>query len=244
MTSQERITQLAQAALRAAPPSGRLPKPATYMPSFEQMRSERFIERRPAASAPGKVQAAAPKPAPAPAPVAITRPVVKDAVDSDKNLTAMLDRRDEVKERKLRRTSLAVTCTLLALCTGFGAFATFHPAARRQMGSLAGAIRESGKDLKALGSIIGTYGKQLDKVAVQGSRVDAATMALGVNPDTDTSGQDVLIAAAMEDFSGSEAGGPTLTERDATLKAKFGLVGKLAGGMAPQTRKAVSDVQF
>jgi hypothetical protein len=241
MTSQERINQLAQAALRAAPPSGRRPKPATYMPTFEQMRSERFIEKRPVASAPG-IQAVAPKPAPAP--VEITKPVVKDAVESDKNLTAMLDRRDEVKGRKLRRTSLAVTCTLLALCTGAGAFATFHPAARRQMGSLAGSLQESGKDLKALGSIVSSYGKQLDKVAVQGSRVDAATMALGVNPDTDSSGQDARIATAMADLSGSEAGGPTVAERDAALRAKFGLVGKLAKGMTPQTRTAVSDIQF
>lgn len=237
MTSQERINQLAQAALRSAPPSGRRPKPATYMPSFEQMRSERFIEKRPVTSSPESQTAAA---RPAPAPAEVTKPVVNDAVESDKNLTAMLDLRDEVKGRKLRRTSLAVTCTLLALCTGAGAFAAFHPGAKRQVGSLAGALQESGKDLKALGSIIGTYGKQLDKVAVQGSRVDAATMALGVKPDTDTSGQDTRIAIAMEDFSG----GPTVTERDAALRAKFGLVGKLAKGMAPETRKAVSDIQF
>ena len=39
MTTQERINQLAEAALRAAPSSGGIPKPKTFMPSFEKLRS-------------------------------------------------------------------------------------------------------------------------------------------------------------------------------------------------------------
>jgi hypothetical protein len=42
MTTQERINQLASAALRAAPSTGVVPKPATYMPSFERMKAAQF----------------------------------------------------------------------------------------------------------------------------------------------------------------------------------------------------------
>lgn len=112
------------------------------------------------------------------------------------------------------------------------------------MSTVVTAFQQSGKDLKSLTSIMGTYEKQLDKVAVQGARIDAATMALGVDLNTDTSSQDASINAAMKDMSGGEAGGPTVSERDAALKAKFGVVGKLAKDMAPETQKAESDVQF
>ncbi|MCW1916191.1 hypothetical protein OJ996_21555 [Luteolibacter sp. GHJ8] len=237
MTAQDRINQLAQAALRSAPPTGSAPKPATYMPSFEQMRSEQFIEKAAAA----KTEAAAPVAA---TPAAPSPTVVKDAEESDKDLTSLLDQRDEAKGKKLRRASLAVTCTLLALCTGAGAFVTFNPTAKRKMNSVVTAFQQSGKDLKSLTSIMDTYENQLDKVAVQGARIDAATMALGVDPNTDTSGQDASINAAMTDMSGGGAGGPTVSERDAALKAKFGVVGKLAKDMAPEAPKAESDVQF
>ncbi|QJE95407.1 hypothetical protein [Luteolibacter luteus] len=43
MTTQERINLLAEAALRAAPPSTTHPKPVTFMPSFEKMRSADFV---------------------------------------------------------------------------------------------------------------------------------------------------------------------------------------------------------
>jgi hypothetical protein len=169
---------------------------------------------------------------------------VKDPVESDKDLVAMLDQRDEQKGKKLRRANRVLTFSILALFAASGAFVTFNPTAKRKVGTLVTAFQQSGKDLKSLTSIMDTYEDQLDKVAVQGSRIDAATMALGVDPNTDTSGQDAAIGAAMKDLSGGEGGGPTVTERDAALKQKFGVVGKLAKDMAPKTQKAESDVQF
>lgn len=44
MTTQERINLLAEAALRAAPPTTARPKPVTFMPSFEKMRSAEFVQ--------------------------------------------------------------------------------------------------------------------------------------------------------------------------------------------------------
>ena len=238
MTAQERINQLANAALRAAPPAAIAPKPATFMPSFEKMRSAEFIEKPPAPAEQAPV-AVAPVPGPGARPAA-----VKDPVESDKELVAMLDQRDEQKGKKLRRTSRVLTFAILALFVSGGAFVTFNPTAKRKMNTLVTAFQQSGKDLKSLTSIMDTYENQLDKVAVQGARIHAATMALGVDPNTDTSGQDAQIGAAMKDLSGGDGGGPTVTERDAALKEKFGVVGKLAKDMAPKTQEAESDVQF
>lgn len=56
MTTQERINQLAEAALRAAPPTTAIPRPVTFMPSFEKLRSREFVDplhvATPLASAP------------------------------------------------------------------------------------------------------------------------------------------------------------------------------------------------
>lgn len=43
MTTQERINQLATAALRSAPPSAAAPKPTTFMPSFERLKTEEYV---------------------------------------------------------------------------------------------------------------------------------------------------------------------------------------------------------
>ncbi len=55
MSTQERINQLAQAALRAAPSTARIPKPVTFMPSFEKLRSPEF-------ASPGQIARALPVP--------------------------------------------------------------------------------------------------------------------------------------------------------------------------------------
>ncbi len=43
MSTQEKITQLALAALRSAPPSAGIPKPATFMPAFEKPKSMALV---------------------------------------------------------------------------------------------------------------------------------------------------------------------------------------------------------
>jgi hypothetical protein len=43
MTTQERINQLASAALRSQPDAGLAPKPATFMPSFERLKTDEFV---------------------------------------------------------------------------------------------------------------------------------------------------------------------------------------------------------
>ena len=42
MTTQERINQLASAALRSMPQGAYVPKPATFMPSFERLKTAEY----------------------------------------------------------------------------------------------------------------------------------------------------------------------------------------------------------
>jgi hypothetical protein len=57
MSTQERVNQLANAALRSMPIEGK-PKPETYMPSFEKMRAAMPVMPKPAAPATARIQIA------------------------------------------------------------------------------------------------------------------------------------------------------------------------------------------
>lgn len=263
MTTQERINQLAGAALRSAPPTAATPQPVTFMPSFDRLKTAEFasdpeaataaaaaailaakapVAAAPAASAPNALAQALAKAAAAPAKPAAEE-VIKDAHQSDPDLKDMLDARDGKRAKREKRNNRAMTFALLAIFAAGGTWLTVSPTARGKMNTLVTAMKQSGKDVKSLGSIMGTYEKQLDKVAVQGARIDAASLALGVDPTADTSSQDASISAGMKDLTG-EGGGPTVMERDAKLQQKFGIVNKLAKDMAPKTQKAESDVKF
>ena len=154
----------------------------------------------------------------------------------------MLDGRDAAKVKRQKTISRLVTAAILTVLAGTGTWFANSESAQARARYVITTIRGAGKEVKALGSIMGTYEKQLDKVSVQGARIDAATAALGVDPDTDTSAQAAEIDAEMKKMSGQE--GPTVGERDQALKAKFGIVSKLAGEHNPKVERAESDVKF
>ncbi|WP_367871675.1 hypothetical protein [Luteolibacter sp. Populi] len=240
MTTQERINQLATKALRAAPPTAAAPQPVTFMPSFDKLKAAEFVTT--------PVVAPAPVAAPAPAPpnvVAFTPSleVVSPANESDPELKEMLDSRDGQRSKREKRNNRLATAALFLLFATGGTWLTVSPTARGKVGTLVTAVQQSGKDVKSLTGIMGTYEKQLDKVAVQGARIDAASLALGADPNSNASAQDASISNGMNELTG-EGGGPTVMERDANLQKKFGIVGKLGKDMAPKTGKAGSDVTF
>ncbi|QJE98205.1 hypothetical protein [Luteolibacter luteus] len=245
MTAQERINQLAGAALRAGPPPAAQPKPATFMPSFEKMKSAEFIAPQAAATpAENPVQAiAAFAPAPVPATATAADVIIPTGQnESDEELRTMLDARDEVKHKKTRRTGIIVTLSMLSMLAAGGTWFATSESAQAKARFFVQSVRECGRDIKGMTQIMGTYEKQLDKVAVQGARIDAATSALGVDPNTDTSAQGAEIEGAMSQMSGQE--GPTVSERNKAMQAKFGIVSKVAGENNPKVQKAESDVKF
>ena len=237
MTTQERINQLATRALRSAPPTAATPQPVTFMPSFDKLKTAEFI----ATPAP----AAAATPAPAPLNVVALAPpaAIAPANESDPDLKEMLDSRDGHRSKREKRNNRLATAAMLLLFATGGTWLTVSATAREKVGTLVTAVKQSGKDVKSLTGIMGTYEKQLDKVAVQGARIDAASLALGVDPKTDASAQNDSISHGMSELTGT-GGGPTVMERDANLQKKFGIVGKLAKDMAPKTQTAESDVKF
>jgi hypothetical protein len=246
MTAQERINQLAGAALRAGPPPAAAPKPATFMPSFEKMRSAEFVAAGQAATTtlekPAKPKEAAPAAPAAQKPATAEASIPAGQHESDEELRSMLDARDEAKNKKTRRTSILVTLSMLSMVAAGGTWFATSESAQAKARFVVQSVRDCGRDIKGMTQIMGTYEKQLDKVAVQGARIDAATAALGVDPNTDTSAQAAEIEGAMAQMSGQE--GPTVSERNKAMQAKFGIVSKVAGEQNPKVQKAESDVKF
>ena len=197
------------------------------------------------ATAPAPAAEAAPvavKAAPAPAAAAAKAIEIPEGhLESESELRSMLDARDDKKAKQHKRANIAVTTAILLVLGTAVTWLVVSPTAHAKMNTLISAMKQSGKDIKGLATITGTYDKQLDKVAVQKARIDEASKALGVDPEADTSSQGSEIDGAMKQMSGGE--GTTTAERDQKLNQKFGIVAKVAGRKTDKPA-AESDVKF
>ncbi len=220
MTAQEKINQLATAALRSAPPAPVAPKPATYMAPFDKPKTVALVEAA-VATAPAE-PAAAPAPAPAPA------PAFKD--EADPVLRAQIEEREGFLKKRQQRKSLAVTFGLLALFAAGGTWCYTSPKARAEISALVPALRQTVDDVKMVGSITKKYDEQLEKIAVRGDQIADATRAMGIDPDSVSPDGNAELDAEMAKMMGEE--GPTTGQRDKALQEKFGFVGKLAADKA------------
>lgn len=218
MTAQEKINQLATAALRSAPPAPVAPQPATYMAPFDKPKTVALVE----AAAP--TAAAAPAPAPAPVPVA----TFKD--EPDPELRAQIEEREVLIQKRHQRKSLAVTFGVLALFAAGGTWCYTSPKARAEISALVPALRQTVDDVKMVGSITKKYDEQLEKIAVRGDQIADATRAMGVDPDSVSPEANAELDAEMAKMMGED--GPTTGQRDKALQEKFGFVGKLVGNKA------------
>jgi hypothetical protein len=205
MTAQEKINQLATAALRSAPPAPVAPKPATYMAPFDKPKPVALVEV-PASAAP--VEAAV-----APAPAA----PFKD---------------EAILQKRHQRKSLAVTFGLLALLAAGGTWCYTSPKARAEIGALVPALRQSVEDVKMVGSITKKYDEQFEKISVRGDQIADATRAMGVDAASVSPDGNAKLNAEMAKMMGED--GPTTAQRDKALQEKFGFIGKLAGANAKE----------
>lgn len=222
MTAQEKINQLALAALRSAPPTAALPEPTTYMAPFEKPKSVAMV------AAPKSAVAVAANPATdLVIQFASDAPVAPFKDEADPELRAQIEERDARISKQHSRRSLAVTLSVLGLLAAGGVWISQSPKAQAEVMALLPALKQSANDVKMLGSITQKYDKQLEKVAVQGDRIDEATRALGVDPATAAEGEDVHMQGEMEQMMGGE--GQTTAERDQALQKKFGVVENLLG---------------
>lgn len=218
MTAQEKINQLATAALRSAPPAPVAPKPATYMAPFDKPKTVALVEQ-PAVAEPVPAAAAAPAAPAAPA------PAFKD--EPDPELRAQIEDREALLQKRQQRKSLAVTFGLLALFAAGGTFCYTSPKARAEIGALIPALRQTVDDVKMVGSITKKYDEQLEKISVRGDQIADATRAMGIDPDSVSPEDNAELDAEMAKMMGED--GPTTGQRDKALQEKFGFIGKLAG---------------
>lgn len=221
MTTQEKINQLASAAIRSAPPAPSLPKPATYMAPFDKPKTVALV------AAPVSVSAAAPAPVAPAAAAASEAPAAPFKDEPDPELRAQIEEREGLLGKRNKRRSLAVTVGIFAILGSAGFWCYQSPKARAEIGALIPALRQSVDDVKMIGSITEKYDEQLDKIAVHGEHIDEATRAMGIDPVSVSPGGNADIDAEMAKMMGEE--GPTTGERDRALKEKFGVIGKLAG---------------
>ena len=78
-------------------------------------------------------------------------------------------------------------------------------------------------DIRSIGDVtglVGNYKASLDKIASHNDEVAAATSKLGIDPNSD-SGEDPNFDEEMREMTGPD-GGPTVGERSAKLREKFG----------------------
>ncbi|WP_193214629.1 hypothetical protein [Luteolibacter marinus] len=231
MTPQEKMNQLAAAALRAAPPAGSAPKPATYMAPFGKPTEK---EVKPVAKAPEAAPVAAPEAEQTETTVTATQHAdapAKAFIDKpDAELRAMIEDREEKIGKKLGRQSLAVTLSLLGLLAAGGVWYAVSPGAQASVAKLVPALKQSVNDAKMIGSITSQYDESLEKISVHGKRIDDATASLGIDP-TSVSKEDNL---SMDDEMGKMMGEGAVTtgDRDKLLQQKFGFVEKLMGKRA------------
>jgi len=222
MTPQEKIQQLAQAALRSGPSPAGAPKPSTFMAAPEKLRAA-----IPTAAEPVKAEQPAAAPAPVVTPAADPQPAAPAFKDEGcPELRAMIEERDAIKEKSRKKMSVAVTCSVLALLGAAGAWIAMSPSAQANVAKLVPLFKESMRDVKSLANTKQNFDKQLEKIAVHNDHINDATLAMGVDPDSVAQGNGEEIDNAMKEMSGGQR---TTTERNKDVQDKLGIVGKLVG---------------
>jgi hypothetical protein len=229
MTTQEKIEQLALAALRSGPPPAAAPKPATYMAPFERPKTVALVEAAKDSAAPVLADAS----------VALEpdAPAKSFRHESDPELRGEIDARDARIGKQRARRSLAVSLGLAALVAAAGGWLAVSPSARAGLAAIIPALKGGVEDVKMIGSLTTRYDQQLEKISVRGDQISDATLALGADPEALAEGVDPNMEAEMEQMMGGE--GTTSVDRDKAFKEKFGVVGKLVGNKSkPDTAPA------
>lgn len=217
MSTQDKIKELAQAALRSAPPSGGIPKPATFMPS--------------------SVKPAVPTILPAPAPVAgstteqetqaatAEAPVVAFKDEGDPELRSMIESREQQFSKRMFQQRLAVSLCVVTLIGGSVGWIWTSASARSWLGSIVPALSGAGQDVRMMGSMVSQYDASLEQIGSHGDRIGVATRDLGVDPATvdkdEDDGTELTLVPEEEGLSAAS--------RNRVMREKFGVVEKLAG---------------
>lgn len=139
----------------------------------------------------------------------------KDTALSDE-LGAILDAKVAKEKRKKRRGRIMLVLFLFGLTGGSAAWVVTNPERYQAMKQVVTDIKSAG-DIQGM---VAKYQKALDKIAVRGEQIDAATESMGVDPRSADHLEDQGFDKEMREMMG-EDGGPTTAQRDKLLREKF-----------------------
>jgi len=132
-------------------------------------------------------------------------------------LAEIMDAKIARDKARRRRERLVAVLVLLGITGGATGWVLSNP-------ERVGAMREAVASVKSLTDIKGMVAKYqvaLDKVAVRGKQIDAASSAMGVDPTKVDEHAEGGFDKEMEALTG-EASGKTTADRDKLLREKFG----------------------
>ena len=131
-------------------------------------------------------------------------------------LGAIMDAKVAKEKRKKRNGRLVLLGLFLGATGGASAWVVTNPERVEAFKAVAAEIRSVG-DIQGM---VAKYQKALDKIAVRGEQIDAATVSMGVDPASAEGMADQGFDKEMREMMG-EDGGPTTAARNAKLQEKF-----------------------
>jgi hypothetical protein len=217
---------------RPAPPFQAAPSPASASPAtpsapFQAAPSAPF-QAAPSAVSP---------PAPAGPEVVLDKHGMK-SLDSAVNaeLAEIMDQKIAREKARKRRGRLVLVLSLLGISGGAAGWVASNPERVQAMKQTIAEIKSAG-DIKGM---VAKYQAALDKVAVRGKQIDAATTAMGVDPASVDEHEDPGFDKEMRAMMGEE-GGKTTAARDKILRDKFGDVQKTGSLIKKKEDAPVKD---
>lgn len=139
-------------------------------------------------------------------------------------LGEILDEKVRKEKRSKKRARLVMLGVFLGIVGGSSAWVVTNPERFEAMKKVVSEIKSAG-DIKGM---VEKYQKSLDKVAVRGEQIDAATESMGVDPNSMDHVEDQGFDKEMREMMG-EDGGPTTAKRDKVLRDKFQSVKETGG---------------
>lgn len=152
---------------------------------------------------------------------AVGDPFAQQALKSMDNalsdeLGAILDAKVAKEKRKKRQGRIVFAGMLLGLTGGSAAWVVTNPERFEAMKQVVAEIKSAG-DIPGL---VAQYQEALDKIAVRGDQINAATESMGVDPSSADHIEDQGFDKEMREMMG-EDGGRTTAQRDKLLREKF-----------------------
>lgn len=132
-------------------------------------------------------------------------------------LAEIMDQKIAREKSRRRRGRLVIVLFLLGATGGAAGWVAVNPERVEAMKQTLAEIKSAG-DIKGM---VAKYQVALDKIAVRGKQIDAATTSMGIDPASVNEHEDPGFDKEMREMMGEE-GGKTTAARDKILREKFG----------------------